>query len=235
LVGEKNMNIQKNHWEELYSSGDYKLKKPESLILKSEPIMEKKKIKKILDLGCGSGRHMVYFGKKGYDVVGLDLSSVALKQAKSWLKDEKIENYELIEDDMTNLPLSDNDFDAVISINVIHHNTLLEIEKTIKEIRRVLKDGGLFVATILSKRDYKFGKGKKLEEDTYQKEEGNVIAIHHFFDEDGIKKVFSGFRVISLVEKEKVQSKANKELAHAKLFGCDKVTNIHWEIIAEKL
>lgn len=37
---------------------------------------------KILDLGCGSGRHSIEFAKRGYDVIGIDISAPMLEEAK---------------------------------------------------------------------------------------------------------------------------------------------------------
>jgi len=50
------------------------------------PNHEKKAIKlirgKVLDVGCGAGRHSLYLQKKGFDVVGIDNSSLAIKVSK---------------------------------------------------------------------------------------------------------------------------------------------------------
>lgn len=47
---------------------------------------EKKAIKyakgKILDIGCGAGKHALYLQNKGFDVIGIDVSPLALKVCK---------------------------------------------------------------------------------------------------------------------------------------------------------
>ncbi|MEM5878986.1 MAG: methyltransferase domain-containing protein [Candidatus Aenigmatarchaeota archaeon] len=50
---------------------------------KNWPAHEKKVMKfvkgKVLDVGCGAGRHTIYLQKKGFDVVGIDNSPLAIK------------------------------------------------------------------------------------------------------------------------------------------------------------
>ena len=49
---------------------------------------KKNKVKRILDLGSGSGRHIVYLAKHGFDMYGLDISKSGIKISKDWLKKE---------------------------------------------------------------------------------------------------------------------------------------------------
>jgi SAM-dependent methyltransferase len=44
----------------------------------------------VLDLACGTGRHLIVLGKEGYDVVGLDISFELLKIAKSRWQDAQV-------------------------------------------------------------------------------------------------------------------------------------------------
>jgi SAM-dependent methyltransferase len=45
---------------------------------------------RVLDLGCGTGRHLLFFSKKGFDVYGLDGSPKGLELAKNWLDEENL-------------------------------------------------------------------------------------------------------------------------------------------------
>ena len=67
---------------------------------------------KILDVGCGTGRHAIELSKRGYSVTGIDLSESQLKRAK-----EKAAESNLIIDfqclDARNLPFN-NEFDVAI-------------------------------------------------------------------------------------------------------------------------
>ncbi len=48
------------------------------------------KSKKILDIGCGTGRHSIELAKRGYKVTGIDLSESQLKRAKEKTGKEKV-------------------------------------------------------------------------------------------------------------------------------------------------
>jgi len=53
-------------------------------------VLEGNKNRKILDVGCGTGRHVTGLAARGYDVTGIDLSESMLKQAKTRAKQEAV-------------------------------------------------------------------------------------------------------------------------------------------------
>ena len=72
----------------------------------------------------------------------LDYSEDMIEQAKKRLQ-EKI-NISCIQGDVGNLPMDDNSFDIVLSMNGFH--AFPDKESAFREIRRVLKPGGKFIA-----------------------------------------------------------------------------------------
>ena len=48
----------------------------------------KRKVKRVLDLGCGNGRHAIYFAREGMEACGIDISSTAIEWAQDWAKRE---------------------------------------------------------------------------------------------------------------------------------------------------
>ena len=61
-------------------------------------------VKKVLDLGCGSGGYLVSLAKNGFDVFNLDFSSEAIAVAQSWLKEEGYEGNLKLESIYKTLP-----------------------------------------------------------------------------------------------------------------------------------
>jgi len=69
---------------------------------------------KILDVGCGTGRHSIELSKRGYQVTGIDLSDSQLFRARE--KAEKQgQNIDFLKHDARNLPF-ENEFDLVIML-----------------------------------------------------------------------------------------------------------------------
>lgn len=154
-------------------------------------------VKKVLDLGCGSGRHLIYLAQLGFEVYGIDLAETGIKIAKDWL-DEKDLHAELrIGSVYEKLPYEDDFFDAVISIRVIHHAKIEDIRKAIKEIQRVLKPRGLIFITVRKrtpkKRRLKF---RALDSRTYIPVEGDEKGlIHYLFNKRLLRKEFKHFMI----------------------------------------
>jgi len=93
----------------------------------------------ILDVGCGTGAIMDFLEKAGYRVEGIDPSQAALKYCRD--KNLKVQIGQADE-----LPFADNTFDAVIALDVLEH--VVEDKKSVAEIARVLKPGGIFICTV---------------------------------------------------------------------------------------
>lgn len=68
---------------------------------------------------------------------------------------------------MTELPFAPGTFDHVLPFNVIYHGDPLIVRAAIAEITRVLKPGGTYQGTMLSKRNAKYGKGEEVAPNTF--------------------------------------------------------------------
>ena len=109
-----------------------------SLLKKSGYQLKFFKNKKILDIGCGSGRFTLAFAKLGAKLsVGVDLGNDGLKIGKLIAKKNKIRNIKFYKSDVLKLPFKDNSFDFIFCKGVLHHtgNTF----QGLSELKRVLK------------------------------------------------------------------------------------------------
>ena len=101
---------------------------------------------KVLDLGCGTGHLSQYIKNMGFEVIGLDPSLKMLEFAKNNFND-----ISFIEGISAKLPFENNYFDYVVSIEVLRYLNSKDVEKTYKEILRVLKPSGFFNVTHVNK------------------------------------------------------------------------------------
>jgi ubiquinone/menaquinone biosynthesis C-methylase UbiE len=184
------------------------MKTPVPFVMNEVRRFKRHKIKNVLDLGCGLGRPSIHLAEKGFEVVGTDVSKSALRMANAWAHRKKLANTALICGAMTNLPFRDDCFDAVVSVSVIIHALKRNIEKTVAEIYRTLRKKGLLLTNLTSTKDPRFGKGEKMEDNTFKIleafEEKRFEEMHHFFTRKEAFKMFSRFtnlRVTQIKEK----------------------------------
>jgi len=98
----------------------------------------------ILDVGCGNARDIGLFSMIGAISVGIDISKGMIKEAREKIGKENLDS-EFLLDDATRIPFKNNIFDKVLCSETIEH--IPNWEKTINEMQRVLKKGGLLVIT----------------------------------------------------------------------------------------
>ena len=79
-----------------------------------EKEIEYNKATRILDIGCGTGRHSIELAKRGYIVVGIDLSESLLKRAKEKASEQKVQIV-FQKHDARDLPFL-HEFDLVIML-----------------------------------------------------------------------------------------------------------------------
>lgn len=93
---------------------------------------------KILDIGCGTGKNLDQFREFG-QTYGLDSSPDAL----TFCKKRGLKNLMLGKAEKT--PYKNDSFDIITILDVLEHTDDI---KTIKEINRILKTGGILIATV---------------------------------------------------------------------------------------
>ena len=154
--------------------------------------------RRILDLGCGNGRHVVALVKDGFEVVGLDISSSGLRLTGEWLKDEKLEADLVAADFRQHLPLVGECFDGLLSTQVIHHAMIAEVRLAIGEIWRVLKKGGIAFVTVAGRTHADLGY-EEVEPATFIPLTGTEKGLpHHIFSESELCLEFGAFQVEQL-------------------------------------
>lgn len=129
------------NWEEL-TNRQLKENEDESERIKHlEGLLGRFKNKKILDVGCGTGGFVVSAAKKSEMVTGLEPDGRALEICFLKQKELGLKNVKFLQGAGENMPFSKEEFDIVYSMTVLEH--VRDVKKTIKEMLRVTKKGGL--------------------------------------------------------------------------------------------
>jgi ubiquinone/menaquinone biosynthesis C-methylase UbiE len=101
--------------------------------------------RRVLDLGCGTGRHAAWLSEQGADVTAVDFSAGMLAQARSRCASGRVEF--VVHDLHEPLPFRECSFDVVVSALVLEH--IRTLAPFFCEIRRVLEpDGRVLVSTL---------------------------------------------------------------------------------------
>jgi len=144
-----------NIWEEVFKKQEWGKYPGESLIRFVARRFYKKDRKntKILEIGCGPGANIWYMSREGFDVYGMDASETAINRAKTRLEGEGLKAH-LQVGDVIRLPYEQAFFDAVIDVECLCANNITDAEMILKEIKRILKNDGLFYSRTFTEDMY---------------------------------------------------------------------------------
>lgn len=185
------------YWDERYREGRFEWGDKRTLVAEvARDAMEKRGFKSVLDVGCGYGRDCIYLARTGFDVVGIDVSAEALRLARDWANSDGLK-IDFMHMDITDNSFEDSRFDTVIMFNTFHFMLEKVREKSISEIYRILRSGGLFVQAMFSRREKGFGQGREVEANTFEFKRGRQV---HFFSGDEIRNAFARFTIERLDE-----------------------------------
>ncbi|MFX1452171.1 MAG: class I SAM-dependent methyltransferase [Promethearchaeota archaeon] len=189
-------------WEDIFSEKGRVFIEPHPDMDKLSKIFKEKNIHKILDIGFGTGRHIVFFSKQGFKMYGFDASTKGLELTNKWLAEEGLSAQLVLHKMELKFPYPNTFFDAIISIQVIHHNKMKDILITVSEIERVLKKGGYIFITfpkLENNANFDEWKLKEIEDGTFVPQDGQEKGLpHHFFTIDEIYDVFSSFNLLEI-------------------------------------
>ncbi len=178
-----NFDDAKEFWNKRFDKEEFIFgKEPnEYLVLQAETYL--KSNQKVLCIADGEGRNGVWLAKQGMQVVGFDVSDIALQKAKQFAIDNQVEiAYSLSDTD--GFDWQENTYDAVIGIFIQFAEPQMRA-RIFKQVHKALKPGGILILQgyTLKQLEYKTG-GPSLKD--------------HLYTEDIIRELAKEFQILDL-------------------------------------
>lgn len=150
------MGSNQNEWDEVYrrhSLGElpWERGKPREILVE---LVENGMIDKgkALDTCSGAGTNGIYLARKGFEVVGIDISPKAVEISKQKAKEANAE-IDFMVQDFLELPFDNEEFDFVLDSGCFHHVPTDERKRYIEGVARVLRKGGKYFLLCFSHRN----------------------------------------------------------------------------------
>lgn len=189
-------------------------------------LLEKEKVKTILDLGCGTGKFSIELYQKGYSVAGVDINPEAIKKAKEEalkvIAGSSVNYLKFYEGNATDLQLDEAPFDAVLLQLVISIiGNVGDREKLLQTAKKSLKKDGMLYFSAVGASDsinpeyaeiYEKDSALTGEKYTYFSRDSNgkiLYATHHFPDHELKELIKKNFKEIKM-RKEKETTRSGK-------------------------
>ncbi len=174
--------------------------RPEALVHALADRMRERGFARVLDLGCGVGRHAKYLAAEGFVCVGVDASEAGLAYAREQAAAAGLRIDYRPGTFYADLPFEDRSFDAVVAWNVLYHGDGDVAARAIGGIARLLVPGGLYVGTMLSTRNAQYRRGREVAPNTFvvDGDTGDKRHPHFYCDTRTLLALHAGFDVLDL-------------------------------------
>jgi len=105
---------------------------------------------RLLDIGCGEGRHAILAARLDFKVTAIDYEPSALKRAQRLAKEKKVRGIYFHLANVLRLPSQDTVFDIVLDYGCLHHQRKADWPAYKAAVLRVLSPNGFFVLSVFS-------------------------------------------------------------------------------------
>lgn len=217
--------VNKEIWKKIYASGSFGVSYPnETLIRYVFHSFKKNNGLKLLDYGFGAGNNLKFLIDFGFDAYGAETVDDAKKIAERKLNPNFDARRLKITAEDKPIPFGDNFFDVVIAWGVLYYNNEENFINALSELKRILKVGGKFIATLCRPNDAAVVNSER------------ISAC-----ERRINKPVSGQQgatIIVLEDEKKIKSRFNQfnnlRIGYDESRLPDEAVSSHWLICGEK-
>lgn len=209
-------------WRELAASGEQSpWRRAEPKVLASVPLLRRRGVRRLLDLGSGLGRHVLPLAAEGFEVYGLDASRSGVREISAAAGAAGL-RVGLVVGTFLALPFPSDSFDFVLAWNVLYHGDGVSAGHAVAEVARVLRPAGLYLGTMLSKRNVEYGVGREIRPGTFVQDgsSGDRCHPHFYCDAAQLLAIHADFEPLALEDRDQGDSR--------------RTAQYHWEFLMEK-
>ena len=188
-------------WGKIFADPEMQSRAPEPALMELLPTLKQAGCRRVLDAGCGVGRHLLPLLQAGFLVWGADLDAGVLKilQPRLAAAPASAGRSLLARADLKRLPFPAAAFDLAVSIKVINHGRAADFRDYCRELDRILKPGGHLFINVSPRA---FAEQVRLPQ-TRELEPGTLVDIatpdgdlvHHFPTPEELLAQFPGYEV----------------------------------------
>lgn len=204
------------NWNELFKDKSLVIAEPNPNFVEFfEDLTKRARLSKVIDLGCGTGRHSLYVADKGFYVHAVDEAETALEHLRmvSCGRNIKISMYNL-----SDLSGIDEKYDLGICVNVLGHGRIGELERMFCEIERVINKGG-YIFLVVTPADFikyvKLPGTVEIEKNSYlgiDAPDGDIV--HHFYSEEELRSLLKNYDDVRISVVKEFSPFLKKDVEH---------------------
>jgi SAM-dependent methyltransferase len=183
---------------------------------------------RVLEIGFGYGRDLVFFVRQGYRVWGIDLSPEAHRLAEARLRREGLAAERLLTGSFQDNTFPDVFFDGVVSHRMAHLLvTNQAVESFAGQVRRILRPGGLLCLSVRNTEDRNPAEVRHVGDCVYE----YLPRPNHwirFWDDGGLRNVFGdAFTLLAMEQVCEDESRCRPVPCHLTVLIGRKIDDIH--------
>jgi SAM-dependent methyltransferase len=149
---------------------------------------------RLIDVGCGEGRHTIAAARAGFQAVGIDYEPLALERARKFVRAAQTKGATFRQANVFSLPFPAAYFDIVLDYGCLHHQKKSDWPRYTSSLLRIMKPRGFFILSVFSPRFRLFRGSARPWHIAYG-------AYRRFFTRKDVRALFGPhFKVLELVE-----------------------------------
>ncbi len=204
------------NWNELFKDKSLVIAEPNPNFVEFfEDLTKRVKLERVIDLGCGTGRHSLYMADKGFYVHAIDEAETALEHLRMASGDRNIKISRFSLGDLSGI---DEKYDLGVCVNVLGHGKISELERMFGEIDRVIVKGGSLFLIVTPARfiDYVRLPGTvEIEKNSYlgiDAPDGDIV--HHFYSEEELRSLLKNYDDVRISVVKEFSPFLKKDVEH---------------------